>query len=485
MKNTLLRLFLILFLSIYSLTSIAQKRSATGFIIDSDDIAYNGTIISNSRQYIPPPINFTADVQGASVEYDNDSLQAIGKSKHKKGYVILNNGDKLWGEVEVAYRKRNPSQFTFKENNSTTSQLMTPENVVEFGFEGFRYVSRNFKYDTRPYNLSRLSRSIDPIFNELHGFLQVLVSGPVELYQFTDNLGQTHFLIGNGDRVDLLLHSRYRTDAMYGTNRENFVLQTNYKATLLYYFNDCKQVGNTDVTKVAYSANSLSDVVYNFGSRCGYEMERNKIKKDRWVNFGVTAGIKTSTLSFSYNNTTSSQLNYPHLIEAKFNNSTNSVVGAFLLVDFPWQNNRWSLYNEIIGTGYDYRGSYQEVNAIGNTVTYSTNINYLSLKLRSFWQLNQPLDRIVLSYGLGLALDGTTSEQKTWIVETLPDNRTKKEQTSIKFNVGFGIAAAVGARYNKWEVRLYYERPNNKTKTQNNLFTNMHEVGLSLNYRFL
>ncbi len=472
MNNTFLRLFFILFLSIYSMTAIAQKRSVSGYI-------------SNSRQDIPAPVNFTADAQGASLEYDNDSLQAIGQLKHHQGYVILNNGEELWGEVEVVYRKRNPSQFTFKENNSTTSRLMTPENVVEFGFEGFRYVSRNFKYDTRPYNLSRLSRSIDPIFNELHGFLQVLVSGPVELYQFTDNLGQTHFLIGDGDRVDLLLHSRYRTDAMYGTNRENFVYQSNYKATLLYYFDDCEQVGVADVTKVAYSANSLSDVVYNFGSRCGYEMERNKIKKDRWVNFGVTVGMKTSTLSFSYNNTTSSHLNYPHLIEAKFNNSTNSIVGTFLLVDFPWQNNRWSWYNEILGTGYDYRGSYQKVNAIGNTVTYSTNINYLSLKLRSFWQLNQPLDRIVLSYGLGLVTDGTTSEQITWIVETLPDNRTKKEQSSIKFNGGIGIAAAIGARYNKWEIRLYYERPNNKTKTQNNLFTNMHEVGMSLNYRFL
>jgi len=461
MKNTFLRLFLILFLSIYSLTSIAQKRSATGFIIDSDGIAYNGTIMSNSRQDIPPPINFTADLQGASVEYDNDSLQSIGQSKHNQGYAILNNGEELWGEVEVVYRKHNPSQFTFKENNSTTSRLMTPENVVEFGFEGFRYVSRNFKYDTRPYNLSRLSRSIDPIFNELHGFLQVLVSGPVELYQFTDNLGQTHFLIGNGDRVDLLLHSRYRTDAMYGTNRENFVLQTNYKATLLYYFNDCKQVGVADVTTVAYSANSLSGAVYNFGIRCGYKMERHKIKKELGINIGVLGGVKTSFLSFSYNFTTYFHLKYPHLSEAKFSASTNYFAGAFLVLNFPWQNNRWSLYNDLIVGSSKFNGTYQRVNSLGNTVTYTTNIDYLNLKLRSFWQFNQPLKRLVLSYGIGLVMDMHYVEPRTLVVETLPDNKTKIESKNIKYNGGYGIAAAAAARYNKLELRLYYERPNN------------------------
>ncbi len=412
-------------------------------------------------------------------------LQTIGQSSRNESYVILKNGEELAGKVVSFDQKRNPSQLSFKPAGESTTVLMTTADVIEFGFDGFRYISRSFRYDTRPYDLSRLSRSVEPIYNDMEGFLQVLVSGPVELYQFSDNFGQLHYLIGNGQRVDLLMHSRYRTEAMYGTKRENFVYQSVYKATLLNYFKDCEAVGVTDVTDVSYSANSLSDAIYFLGNRCGYAMKRHKIKNDRGINFGVTAGMKTSTLAFSYKYTTYSHLKYPHLSEAKFSNSTNFFVGTFLLVNFPWQNNRWSLYNELLGSSAEYAGTYQKVNANGNPVSYFTNVHVINLKIRTFWQYNQPLDRIALSYGIGLVIDSHYSEPVTKIIETLPDNRLNREQKSIKFHGGFGVAAAVGARYNKWEMRLYYERPGNQTKQQNNLFASMHEVGLGLSYRFL
>jgi hypothetical protein len=420
MQGTFIKLFFFLFICVFIKTSIAQKREASGYIIDNDGIIHKGTIQYDRRHDIPATIVFTADAQGVPVEYDISSMQAFG-----------------------------------------------------FGNESF--VRKDIRYDTRPYDINRLSRSKEPIFAEERVFLKELVSGEVTLYLYIEQLNRDHFFIGHGERIDYLMHSRYIQDALHGSRRETMPYQSVYKATILDYFKDCDMAGVADLQDVSYSRQALSSAIREFSIKCGLMEGELVVKKPQKRYGGLVIGFENSGLDVEK---AAFWRSYLYGIEtANFGRHTAPYAGVSYAIDFPRWNYRWTLHNELVGTYYSFDAEYTNIDD-GLAIDYDASLEFWALKLYVQLQLNHHFSnsRIFFAYG-------RVGNFRFVLNNEISNNTHRNRDFTINEKFSLGSAITLGYEKNRFQIRLKHELSRAFLCTECDHFTNTSTIGLSLIYR--
>ncbi len=113
--------------------------------------------------------------------------QALGQSNPKKGYIITNSQDTIYGTVDYRSNTKNAKSCLFQANGETTFKEYSPKDISGYRFDedGIFYVSRTFP--------------VDGVQKEF--FAEFLLKGGVCLYYYPEGDNDYYFFVKEDGEV--------------------------------------------------------------------------------------------------------------------------------------------------------------------------------------------------------------------------------------------------------------------------------------------
>ena len=142
-----------------------------------------------------------------------------------KGYVLLNNGDTLYGEIDKSNYIRNSMQCNFRKEEGGEITTYFPNQI-----EGYRFI--NGKY--------YVSKKV-PVDNDtIYVFLEYLINGKLNVFYCKNAPGSNHYYISN-DTLPIV-ELEFSKDLKYNDGRMYYSGSEKAKGLLIYYTLDCPEM---------------------------------------------------------------------------------------------------------------------------------------------------------------------------------------------------------------------------------------------------
>jgi hypothetical protein len=362
----------------------------------------------------------------------------------------------LHGFVDYRNWENNPDKISFKENLKSNKAIYSPLTIKSFSVADEDYQSAIIETEVSPSNLVDLDHSSLLNIKIDTTFLQTMIKGPKSLYYYSKKFGKPQFYIKRDSGFELLMYKRYLFGPSELVDNKKFIGQ------LIFYFQDFPSI-QSKIKNLEYSKKSLENLfIYyykNTNSKVAFQKKTEKNK----IEVGVLAGVSMSTLKFNH-------VDFSTLLQnSNFNYSTNFTTGLLLDFILPRNNNKLSIYNELIYTSFNISGSYNNsTTANGSTNTYTT-FGYSYLKLFNMIRYIYPVGKsfIFLNAGIssGLNIGGSNSQRQ----ETIAYNTS----SALKYNAinevrtfEQGYALGLGTKFDNCTIELRYERGTGLTNSQ-------------------
>ena len=121
------------------------------------------------------------------------SLGMSAQSQFKEGYVLLMNGDTLYGQIENRNYYNNSIQCLFKPENSNTAIKYTPDQLLGYRFTDGKYY---------------ISKQVDTEGTKKTLFLEYLINGELNVYFYQDNNGNHYYVNKSSSSLRELTYSK-------------------------------------------------------------------------------------------------------------------------------------------------------------------------------------------------------------------------------------------------------------------------------------
>lgn len=218
------------------------------------------------------------------------SLAAHSQMNYKKGYIITNNDDTIYGKINDWGGRHNSKVCLFKENNKQKVVKYYPTDIKAYRMDGDKY------YASKSFVLKDQS---------FHVFLEVLIKGNVSLYYGLQGKGNAYFIEKDNTFICLsneeiiVLYDPYGNVAFeYGTR---YLVQSKaYKDSLLTVFKESKDI-QSRVGFLKYDKKSLMNITKDYLSEVCKEPDCFNFEKDLKMykpTMGVFAGVRMNQFSF-------------------------------------------------------------------------------------------------------------------------------------------------------------------------------------------
>lgn len=202
-------------------------------------------------------------------------------AKYKDGYVILNSGDTIKGEIQLLLPITYSQAVVFRERGTKLSKTYSPDELLKFYFENSNY----YQSDSIPFKT--LNNGI--YYKRL--FIKKLLTGDIELFRLDFKI-----------RQELPLHAKNEDQFYFYREKRNDqlidLLESNYKEKIKAAFNKYECELNK---KLNYRFNDvgLTNLVSEYNRCRGGESENtfvvNKNIEER-TSIGLSTGIASSRL---------------------------------------------------------------------------------------------------------------------------------------------------------------------------------------------
>jgi len=273
-------------------------------------------------------------------------LNTVAQSNYIPGKITTKDNKVIQGLIDYQNWKKTPNLIKFK--NASSENLFSPEDIMAFEIENDKYVSKLVNLYVTEQRLDYMTKDQEVKFQEKHVFLNVLVTGNANLYEFYD--GRSHFFVEKNNEVNELIN---RT-SLVGSDISNTLIGTdtyvrtskNYIGQLNYVMNDCDAI--SDLKNLDYTRKSLSKIFQQYNS-CEdivsedqiYVKETEKVRSA----FYITAGYAFS----SY------RIDSPVLYVKDFNGGSYNTPSFGIAYDVDLSKNlgKWSMKGEILYSFYD------------------------------------------------------------------------------------------------------------------------------------
>ncbi|MDH5475392.1 MAG: hypothetical protein OEX22_06860, partial [Cyclobacteriaceae bacterium] len=343
---------------------------------------------------------------------------SFSQKNYQFGYVVNNNLDTIYGEINFRKWKNSPHAIEFKLGDKATKYQL--DDIFSFSVENEKYIRAVVDVYQNPDDLDALTEEKKIITTTDTVFLQALFLGSKSLYYHRTEKARNHFYIKDGDYT-LLEYKRY-IKVLY--DRRLIKENNNFVGQIGNYLSDCSSMYlYLSETNYTYkSLISLFDTYYQCNEK---QAEFIQPKGGLKSVFGLTLGTSIATISFtSYKSST-----YFALSEAKFNASTSPTGGVFVETIFPRRLEKWSLYNELLFTSYNLKGEYYESVDTHYQISY-TEIGMAYFKINNLIRYNYGLGSFqsFLNFGISNGLGFVNSNQK--LVRTFYTSQTLDQEFS-------------------------------------------------------
>jgi hypothetical protein len=272
-------------------------------------------------------------------------LSTVGFSQadFRKGYVITNERDTLFGLVDYKVGTRPYKWCDFKEIKSQKITTYQPGEIVGYGF-----VFDKFFESREVLLLPEPSKLV---------FFEVIVSGTVSLYKYEQN----YFVEKNDEGLHKLTNEYIETVI---DGKSVFKNTNQHIITLNMLLSDCGSVSARN-QKASLSEKYLTSLIEKYNTCKGTPTATYKNKKvPVRSKFGIYAGVNISQLDFVNKNA-----GYDHL-DGSFDSPNSPAIGVSLDISSPRINERLSFHIGIQYFNSEYNRFSQEDN--GTKTTHST-----------------------------------------------------------------------------------------------------------------
>lgn len=237
------------------------------------------------------------------------------QSDFRKGYIVKNNLDTLYGLIDYRGTKASATKCLFRQTAESSIQEFTPQEVKSFRFVNSRfYVSRQVKSGDSSEQL----------------FLEYVIDGIVDFYYYYDDAGE-HFLIEDPDG---------RLTELKNDKKEIFVDNQRYLRESKEYVGVLKAIlkDSPSTTKKAertsFNRKALTKLVEDYHVRLGKESDFQTYEVDIPMAKGVF-GLVLSMNGTSISQSGDFPLEYYYLDGSKFKGKVYPSIGLFYKKGLP------------------------------------------------------------------------------------------------------------------------------------------------------
>ncbi len=300
---------------------------------------------------------------------------AWSQTNFEKGYFIDNNGTKTECLIQNKDWKNNPSEFSYKLNETDN---IKPANISEIKlFEIYgksKYVRYTVMID-RSLSIPRTNvfqndepTSKEPSFNEETLFLEILIEGEVSLYSYEEKNILKFFIKTEDSEVAELIHKGYVEGGTYEEKKSYYRENNSYKEQLRTALS-CSNINYNTLKKTQYLENELIRLFtkYYECKKSEYNNYANLKNKSNFKLF-VKPGVHLSTLSLDYISSTT--------LDPNFETELGYKLGLEIEYKLPFQNNKWAIFT---GTNFvSYKFEDDRYNFKYNALEIPLGIRYRS-----------------------------------------------------------------------------------------------------------
>jgi hypothetical protein len=402
------------------------------------------------------------------------------QNRWKNIELITATGDSINGEVSIKTNFKHFNLLPVRDKSTGEIKNYKPADVKRFVIkmdEQQLYFKTLFTaIDYSENELSRLE--VGPLVQLVKDtvFAQLLVDGRQQLYYYKDNrVYKDHYLIQTTDSPAIeLINKRYYLNS----TRSVSVYNEEYKKQLSAILLNSPEINIKRINETKFSESPLMLLIkdYNtgFSNAALYIRKKEKIK----LNCGLVIGASATTLKFSGSNKDLNQL--------IFTPSKSWNAGLTLNIVLPQTQKRWSIYNEVLYSSYEFSSdTYTSVYSDNWVKTSHATLEASYLKLFNAVRFQpsfghfRPFVQAGIANGMALRYKGNTAYEETYY--SIVSYRTTPLVPYRKYEQSYFIG--MGICYRKFGLELRYANGNGMSAAQEIISSMKYYYGL-LSYWF-
>lgn len=367
------------------------------------------------------------------------TVSTFGQSNYQSGYLINLKGDTLKGYIDYRNWGINPGKISFKKTTNDQAKVYTPLDVKKFWVADELYEGGIVKIETSTRNITKLTYLSELQFRQDTVFLQAAMQGVKDLYYYKDKNRNLHFFIKQDSVLELLIFKKYFKQVK---NKRVLALNHGYIGQLSLYFRDCPGI-QSNLSKVEYTLESLQKLFLDYYTCSGNNIVFQKGREKNRSHFGIIGGLSMTQLDFRGNL-------FADLVDTDFPRSNDLSAGLFLDYILSRNQNKWSIYNELLFTSYKVRSQGGFYEHEDNYSTTETAIGHSYIKLNNLLRFKYPIKSVFLFVNAGLSNGlsiGDTNykkeEVKFFSSERIEEGKVIDDMRKYEQGYIFGLGAGI------------------------------------------
>lgn len=343
------------------------------------------------------------------------------------GYIITNNNDTVYGQIDLRTDKINQTRCLFVSNrNGNTQQNFYPNDI-----KGYRF-TKNGKY--------YISKTISIENETLTAFVEYLVQGKLSLFYYINEINdQSYFIFDEAGKETFYITQRINPEIATITNQDQ-----RYIGRLQYYFQNSSPSIIAQTEKTKFTQTSMIKIVKEYNDEnCQPNQEsciifENQNPDKIGIEFIFSAYTGIQNVKYEYSNLISESSSFPVIGGQLFicNPKWSKSIGAVLDLSFSKMKKEFLIYDD----GYErsFNSKYDLY-----TLTTKLGFRYTYSKFR----LKPSIDLGFACFTLLNNEIEATDESSTWTIHQIK-----------KWNVGYYLGA--GLEYNTYREQSVFFRFN-------------------------
>ena len=334
------------------------------------------------------------------------------------GYIIENNNDTIYGNIEFEGSIINSGQCKFISLTDNTPHIYYPGDIKAFRFnEGKYFISREIQVNDKMQTV----------------FLEWLIKGKASILSYTPMRSNRYFLLTESDSLIELSNNTQNIER--GTTSYN-VKRHEYIGTLKVQFKDCPSI-QEDIDKIALTSKSLIKITKEYNDRtCPGENCLIFEDKNRKVRF--QAGLSLCHIS--------SQLNLNNGTDAKISLSNSMGVGLDInITNLPLLSPKFSLSSQVMYYGILYRYESPTYSWIDETRLF--HIDHLRIPFQLNYKLLYKKFTPFFSLGITTNLRFEYKPYNNYLIDFITLNYYSSNTEPVIKSTSIGLNGGLGLQY--------------------------------------
>lgn len=355
------------------------------------------------------------------------SVSASAQIEFEEGYIIDMDSNKIEALIKNEDWRDTPNSFRYKLSDADESKLTRPEDVLEFGINGkYRFISRRVQIDLSSEDPNKMNEVRSPQYESDHLFLQVILVGQADLYQYRQNDLIKYFYSLDGIKVVQLIYRKYKVEGQIATN--------NFFRYQLYEYLKCPAMTLETFEVLDYKKRDLIKLFTAY-SQC-YDTEVKEIvsqEKRELLNLTLRPGIRFTSLQAVWGN-------QGPMRKYDYGSQKGTRIGLDIELVIPHNKNKWAITLE--PTYQYFRGEntavshYEAIYGVEKSI-----VNYQSLEIpigvRHYFFLN---DEVKIFVDAGGFADVNFGSKMDFLDNDGQEIYVSRElESALSFGYGAGV----------------------------------------------